>query len=458
MLISSRQFSSKINDILNIIHTVSIILFLSSHAAHAALLIKSPCTTKAWTHDCVQSSGIEYLYIYDEIDGKTALDLSLIAGQIPLNRPFPKVYLNSRGGNVFYARQIGRILRSRSASIEGRDMISPEREPRCASACVEVAAGGVIRNFIQLQVHKGYISKRIKGETYQHLPMPESEMEEEANYFSEMGIDRRLIDLIKATDEKHEWAFITYSDKKPLHEQLIYQLGFISDENIAKNLFRLHKFGEQDDIFSSIALRKLAEQGDGHSAYVLGHRYEYGLYGEEKNRKEAIFWFKKAGELGDADGYHVLGFLYDHDKDIVKGDLKKSTEYYRKAAEMGSAGSQNNLAWSYYKAKGVRKNVSEAIYWATRSAEQGEPFAYSTLAEIRFDGNGFPRDDIETLKWTLLAVKLLPDGSAKEGMRKQSKVLTHRMTDDNIREAEKRAANWRPLVQSDRVMRDVDDK
>jgi Sel1 repeat len=458
MFISSRQFSSIIHAHVKIIITASIILFLASSAAHAALFVKGSCAPKDGAYACARSGGIEYLYIYDEIDGKTALDLSLIAGQIPLNRPFPKVYLNSHGGNVFYARQIGRTLRARSASVEGRDMISPEREPRCASACVDVAAGGVKRNFIQLQVHKGYVSKRIRGETYQYLPMPQSEMEEAGNYFAEMGVDHRLIDLVKGTDEKHEWAFITYSDKKPLHEQLIHQLGFLSDEKVARNLFELHKFGEQDDIFSSIAIRKLAEQGDGHSAYVLGRRYEYGLYGEDKSRKDAIFWFKRAGELGEADGYHVLGFLYDHDKDIGNSDLKKSTEYYRKAAEMGLAGSQNNLAWSYYKGKGVSKNVSDAIYWVTRSAEQGEPFAYSTLAEIRFDGNGFPRDDIETLKWTLLAVKFMPDGSAKDNMRKQSKVLMRRMDENNIHEAEKRAANWRPLVQTDRVMRDVDDK
>ena len=440
-----------------------IVITLISHswipsAAHAALFIKMSCDKSVNAHDCATAGGVQYLYIYDKIDAKTGIDMAMLAGAIPLNQPFPKVYINSRGGNIFYARQIGRILRLRSATIEERDMISPEREARCASACVEVAAGAVKRNLIQIQVHKGHVVKRIKGEIYKYYPMPEAEMQEASNYFAEMGVDHQIIDLIKNTDAKHEWAFISYDPKKPFQEQLIYKLGFLSDENIAKDLHQLHKFGEQDDLFGDMALQNLASHGDGEAAYILARRYLYGTEGAGKNPKLALSWFQKAGELGNAGGYHMLGVIYDQDPNVVKRDLRKSTEYYRKAAELGFSGSQNNLAWSYYKGKGVRKNVPEAIYWATRSAEQGEPFAYSTLSEIRYERNGFPQDDVETLKWTLLALNSLPPGDAKNSIHKQSEALMHRMNAEEIDKANTLVKNWRPLVEGGSTMRDKDDK
>lgn len=337
-------------------------------------------------------------------------------------------------------------------------MISPEREPRCASACVEIAAGGVKRNFIQLQVHKGHLAKRIKGERYKYLPMPEIEQIETSAYFAEMGIDHEIINLINNTTKENEWSFITYSGSKPLQDQKIFKLGFLMDEKIAKDLYKLHKYAEQDDWTATSAHHKLAEQGDAKSALILGQRYLYGIDGEEKDPQQALFWFEKAGDLGEARSFHMLGVIYDRDHEIVKQDLSKSTQYYRKAAELGFSGSKNNLAWAYYKGKGVRRNIPEAIYWATRAAEQGEPFAYSTLSELRFDGNGFPKNDIETFKWTILALQGMPDGQAKTGMNKQLDQLSKRMTKTDISYASLLAKNWQPLIDGGSTTKDRDDK
>ena len=444
--------------LLEIILYLLLIQLVALSSSQAALLIKNKCDKITNISDCAVMGGIEYFYIYDQIDSKTAIDFMLVSGQIPLNKPFPKVYLNSKGGNVLYARLIGRILRVRSASVEGRDMISPEREPRCASACIEVAAGGVKRNFIQLQVHKGYLAKRIKGEIYKYSPMPESEQRETSDYFAEMGIDHEIIDLINNTTEKKEWSYITYNDLKPFHEQKIYKLGFLMDEDVAKSLYKLHQYGEQDDWTATHANHKLAEQGDARAAYVLGHRYLHGVNGEEKNSQQALNWFQKAGERGEAGGFHMLGVIYDRDSEVVKQDLTKSTQFYRKAAELGFSGSQNNLSWAYYKGHGVKRNVPEAIYWATRAAEQGEPFAYSTLSELRFEGNGFPTDDVETLKWTILALQGMPYGKAKLGICKQFDILTKRMSKEDISKANQLAKNWQPLVDGGSTMRDKDDR
>ena len=81
-----------------------IVITLISHswipsAAHAALYIKASCEKNVNTHDCAAAGGVQYLYIYDEIDAKTGMDMAMVAGAIPLNQPFPKVYITHQSLN-----------------------------------------------------------------------------------------------------------------------------------------------------------------------------------------------------------------------------------------------------------------------------------------------------------------------------------------------------------------------
>ena len=104
------------------------------------------------------------------------------------------------------------------------------------------------------------------------------------------------------------------------------------------------------------------------------------------------------------------------------------------------------------------KNVPEAIYWVTRAVEQGEPFAYGTLAKIRYDGNSFDKNDIETLKWYILALKDLPKGTSRKNDQKNFDTLKKRMTSSQIKEAQRLAHEWQPLKDGGSTMRDKDDK
>lgn len=425
---------------------------------NAALLVKKDCFQGESKQVCIARGGVKYLYIYDDIKSATYLNFIDVANQIPINKPFPKVYLNSRGGNPEIARQIGRLLRLRSAAVEGRDMISPDNEPHCSSACVLIAAGGLSRNFVQLEVHKGHLRKRIRGERYDSLPMSEDEIKASRDYYSEMGMDSELGRLIDGTTEKNEWISIKYDKEKPLNEQLIYKLGFLADEAIGQDLANKFTSKSVDDWNSSIALSKLANGGDMDAAYTLGYRLLYGIVGEKKDGLGAINWFKRAGELGNSHAYHMLGVIYRDDPSIVSVDLEASTRYFRMAAELGNAGSQNNLAWAYFEGKGVKRSIPAAIYWVTRSAEQGEPFAYSTLAQIRFENNGFPEDDIETLKWALLAVEGLPEGAARTELLEIKNILMDRMSASDRMEAIKKSNEWKPLKNGGSTMRDVADK
>jgi len=66
------------------------------------------------------------IFIYDEIIPNDARQMTAIDKNYPTDRPLPKIFITSRGGSMKAATDIGRILRRRNASIEGRDLFFPE--------------------------------------------------------------------------------------------------------------------------------------------------------------------------------------------------------------------------------------------------------------------------------------------------------------------------------------------
>jgi len=53
----------------------------------------------------------------------------------------------------------------------------------------------------------------------------------------------------------------------------------------------------------------------------------------------------------------------------------------------------------YYKGDGVAKDYKQAIYWLTKSAEQGNQIAQTTLGYIFYKGEGVPQDHAQAIQW-----------------------------------------------------------
>ena len=137
-------------------------------------------------------------------------------------------------------------------------------------------------------------------------------------------------------------------------------------------------------------------------------------------------------------------------------DLALAARHYRIAAQAGLAASQNNLAYMYLKGEGVEQSVSEAIHWASRSAEQGEAFAYSTLAELRHGGHGFLKDDAELYKWVLLAVRHLPRGRSLRETLALKRELERTLASHDLAVGRSLADAWVPLKQTECPMEEVE--
>jgi TPR repeat protein len=432
-------------------------LLMSVSYATSEAYIKSSCQKGRVYEQCAANGGVEYIYIYDEIDQDTARKVIDTAGLIPVNKPFPKVYLNSRGGSSIHAKEIGRTLRLRNAEVESRDVFFPEREPLCASACVEIAAGAIKRNLYSIEVHRGSWVTRVKGDNFKYDVMSDEDMRETYEYFREMGISEDLINIIKFTNY-NELIRIPYHPELSFQYQKLAHLGFRMREPSEEELDKMRTFHGDVDIYAAETNIKLALSGDKDAALILGRRYLLGLDGEQKDVKKGLMWLSKAADLGNPSACHLLGVTYRDATPEIKQDLKLAFSYFLRGAKLGFSGSQNNVGWAYYKGNGTDKNLYEAVYWITKAAEQGEPFGYGSLAEIRFHENIFIPDDVETLKFYILATRSLPKGSALDDDKKDMAILKKRMTRDQQELAARLANEWHPIKDYGLTMRDKNDR
>jgi len=146
---------------------------------------------------------------------------------------------------------------------------------------------------------------------------------------------------------------------------------------------------------------------------------------------------RKAAEQGDAIAQFNLGLCYALGLGVPKDDVK-AVKWYRKAADQGEAVAQWNLGLGYALGLGVPKDEVEAVKWYRKAADQGHAIAQFALGGCYADGQGVPKDDVEAYKWLNLA------GQTDEDARESRDELGSKMTSQQIAEARKLSAAWKP--------------
>lgn len=141
-----------------------------------------------------------------------------------------------------------------------------------------------------------------------------------------------------------------------------------------------------------------------------------------------------------------------HNKAIIAANNNnpmRALELYREAAKRGFGGSQNNLGDMYENGEGLpRKSDPLAVYWYTRAAERGEPFAYWSLFTVLSRTAPDRAGLIEALKFGLLAVEYLPNGADREAAKKSVREARKALSRDEFQLAIDAARLWEPLERS----------
>jgi len=177
----------------------------------------------------------------------------------------------------------------------------------------------------------------------------------------------------------------------------------------------LYRAAEQDVPVAKLELGKifyelkdgdnLAEQRDHLLPYKLGRNGRFTTMSQsecvEEFLSEAVLWFQKVPELAEAQFY--LGKCYENG-DGVEKDITQAMEWYRKAAEQGfaeakdkikiletylkakdgDAEAQYELGNSYYAGTGgVMQDYSEAMKWYRKAERQGHAGAKNFMEQCK---------------------------------------------------------------------------
>jgi len=132
-----------------------------------------------------------------------------------------------------------------------------------------------------------------------------------------------------------------------------------------------------------------------------------------------------------------------------RGDYATALRLLRPLAKADHHAAQNSLGAMYGRGQGVRQDYAEAVKWYRKAAEHGNAEAQDNLGIMYASGNGVRQDNIEAHKWFSLAALRLPDSTARDRDRaaQHRDWVAHKMTAQQIEQAEKLARAWAPKKQ-----------
>lgn len=386
---------------------------------------------------CIEAGKLDYVSIYGDIGNEDLEFFTMLDEALPPDVPFPHVYLNSYGGKVSAGIGIGRILHKHQATVESGSPVIPDSTLQCSSACALVAQGAAHRRL----THVGLHSSSVRVQTGENVWETQAgSMDDIMEYMTEMGATEAAKKLMIRTDFDEMMQF-SFDPVQAEDNQLMYKLGFFDLDDkyfaVANPVVRDSFFFKSAEDYmvnaanygSIQAMRDLAALN---SAYDPDVKPDF----EAANR-----WLKMAADKGDARSMHNLGYHYSYGIGVAKDEVR-ATELYLKASKLGVAASQNNLGWAYYTGAGVPKSLPDAVYWTTKSAEQGEAFAYGSLCEISGATELFKNDPAEALMWCSLAVEHLDAGAAKDAAQTIHDQIMKTISQDDLAAGRIQVLKW----------------
>ena len=111
----------------------------------------------------------------------------------------------------------------------------------------------------------------------------------------------------------------------------------------------------------------------------------------------------------------------------------------KEMAEKGEVEAQFHLGLKYEFGLGVTEDDAEAVKWYRKAAEQGDSNAQYNLGVMYDNGEVVPENYVEAYKWANLAA-----AQGHEAAQKSKNILAKKMTPQQIAEAQRLSAAFKP--------------
>lgn len=158
----------------------------------------------------------------------------------------------------------------------------------------------------------------------------------------------------------------------------------------------------------------LARLGHADAQFRLGLMLDHGM-GVERDRRRAVYWFRRAAYQGHVDACYVLGVAYARGHGVAP-DMRRAVAWWRLAGARGNVDAQFNLGLVFARGYGdLAARPREAARWFRRAARRGDPWAQYHLGLMYANGIGVTRDRLQAHRWWRAA--------ARQGLAEAARLL-----------------------------------
>ena len=169
---------------------------------------------------------------------------------------------------------------------------------------------------------------------------------------------------------------------------------------------------EQGRIDEGLTLIRNASATMPAAQYRLAKIYETGT-GVEKDTALARELTERAARAGNRIAMHDLAIYYAYGNGDVEVDMNMAAGWFTKAAERGVVDSQFNLAILYENGQGVTPSPSDAYFWYSIAAAQGDQSANARIAALE---TTMTPEDIAATKTRINNFQLIKINPATNGI------------------------------------------
>ena len=140
-----------------------------------------------------------------------------------------------------------------------------------------------------------------------------------------------------------------------------------------------------------------AEEGDAYAGCICASCYRSG-WGTSVDGEKAFFWAKKSAETEFPPGIAELGYCYEEGIGTEK-NISAALETLRGASDAGYSMAALHLAVRFASGDPYGQLAKEALNYAERAYELGDPYAAHLLGSWFEGGTLFPKDTTAARSW-----------------------------------------------------------
>ena len=241
---------------------------------------------------------------------------------LALASPKATVYLDSPGGRVSPAIEIGIIIRLRGFETAVED-------GQCVSSCALIWLAGeprMMSNFSSIGFHASYVTgkdgKRTSGA---------SQGARIGSYLTRLGFSEKVVMfVVEAGPDGMQWLQKSTADSLGIAVNLLTESQRRKSYDLFSAGLKLKSAAKPSFEEAAKLYRSSADLGFAGAQNNLGDMYESGE-GVPKNHKAAIYWYTRAAERGEPTAYLSLASLLSQDStdpEILMEALKYAAMAY----------------------------------------------------------------------------------------------------------------------------------